>query len=226
MKKFVTLLVVSLVTLTAMAQEKVEKRIELKNGTILTGFVQEQQDGSYRVETESGDVLVFSSSEVERIVEGNLMTSNPQTNKYYEGMTLYKKGGNLHFYSSGQKLEQKDFTTYPGWEKYQKAQKKWRTGNTITITSAVSLAAGVGLLTPYLLANYTNAIEYTDSMELFLHIGGALSTVSVAMLVTGLIIKGNGNKQLTVIRDSYNQNPGYALNFGAQQHGLGLALVF
>jgi len=227
MKRLAFCLIVCLFSVLTLAQERVEKRVELKNGIVLTGYVQVQPDGSYQVETSAGDKLVFTQAEVARVVNVN-PSLTPETNDYYEGKTVYKKGGALCFYATNEPLTQKDFSTFQQWEKYQKAQKKWKTGNTIAIASSFSLGAGVGLMTPYLLAEYIaiGSVEYKDSYESCLFIGGALAGVSTALLVTGLIIKGNGNKRLVAVRDSYNQNPGYALNFGVQQYGVGLALHF
>lgn len=65
----VLLFVLLLLSLSVFAQEMTERRIELKNGTILTGIVVLQSDGSYLVELKSGDVIFFQATEVSRIVD-------------------------------------------------------------------------------------------------------------------------------------------------------------
>lgn len=70
MKKLFVIIASLLLTVAAGAQtEKVKQRVELKNGNEVVGYVAEQSDGSYLVETESGDMFFYSASEIKKIVE-------------------------------------------------------------------------------------------------------------------------------------------------------------
>lgn len=70
MKKVLMIIVGVLLTVAVSAQtEKVKQRVELKNGSEIIGYVAEQNDGSYLVETESGDMFFYSASEIKKIVE-------------------------------------------------------------------------------------------------------------------------------------------------------------
>ncbi len=44
--------------------------------------------------------------------------------------------------------------------------------------------------------------------------------------ITGLILIFNAHSKLNKMANTYNQNPGYALNFGVQQNGIGFAFNF
>jgi len=69
MKRFLILILAAFLPFLALAQEKVVKGLELKNGDVLNGSVEIQGDGSYLIKLASGDVIIFSSSEVSKIVE-------------------------------------------------------------------------------------------------------------------------------------------------------------
>lgn len=49
--------------------QKVKQRVELKNGGEVVGYVAEQTDGSFLVETETGDMFFYTPSEIKKIVE-------------------------------------------------------------------------------------------------------------------------------------------------------------
>jgi len=115
MKRIVVLIIVALAPVLALAQDKVEKRVELINGTTLIGAVHVQSDGSYQVETTSGDVLIFPPSEGSRVVGAD--------DPVLLERIVYKKGGKIRYFSSGKPLEQNDFSSYPRWEKYRRAPK-------------------------------------------------------------------------------------------------------
>ena len=87
MKKIVLLFAVMFVSFLVIAQEKTEMRLDLKNGTSLTGMVQIQPDGSYLLETKSGDVFFFTAAEVSKAM--TLMPSSALNlengSDYFEG---------------------------------------------------------------------------------------------------------------------------------------------
>ena len=237
MKKSILLILVCLLPISLFAQEKEEKSIELKNGTVLKGYVEQQPDGSYLVETASGDMLFFSPSEVSRIINLKPTPENDEKqNKSSAGGLVYRRKGELCFSATGTPLTQDDFFNFQGWEKYQKAQRLRKTGNKIMLWGSIGcIAAGV-IVGGVIMFSY-GEYEYYDSYhDVYRNYGydysvfGASSAIggmaSVVPIVTGLIIKSSGNAKLNKMAKVYNQNPGYVLNFGPQQHGVGFALNF
>lgn len=212
MKKSVLLLIAVCVSFFAIAQEKVEMRLDLKDGNSVTGLVQVQSDGSYRIELPSGDVVFFSSSEVARArnVQGTL-SPGEGNNNYVE-----KKKGKLYLQATGAELAPEDFMTFQVWERYRAAQRNIRTANTLLIVTGGMVVTGGTIAVIYAL---------TDVEELGV-IGGCLGMAAAIPAVSSLIFGISGNKKLTKIQDSYNYNHGYVVDFGAQQYGVGLALHF
>lgn len=78
MKRIIALLWLVIGTATIVfGQERVKRVLELKNGTTITGYVMEQGNGSYMLETAEGDILFFSREEVRRITETSQSSSTP-----------------------------------------------------------------------------------------------------------------------------------------------------
>ena len=201
-----------------MAQERVEKRLELKNGTVLTGYVDIQQDGSYLLETQAGDVFFFMPSEVSRIMSIMPQVQNQQASlEYYGGKTVDKRRGKIYMLATDQELTQSDFMTYEGWEKYQRAKRTRKTGNILLISAGGLAVTGV------LVGGIFAIIEGDEDPMIVAGVGFALAAPAA---VAGLICSLVGNKKLKIIEKNYNQRPGYALEFGAQQYGVGLSLKF
>lgn len=201
-----------------MAQEKEEKRLELKNGTVLTGYVEVQPDGSYLLETQSGDVFFFSPSEVAKVM--SLLPASQQTtgvSDYFDGKTVDKRRGKIYMLATEEELTKNDFMTYQGWEKYQKAKKTRKTGNILLISAGG--VAGLGLV----LGGTFAIIEEDEDPLIAAAVGFGIGAL---IAIPGLILCISGNKQLIKIQDAYNQTPGYVLDFGVQQHGVGFALKF
>lgn len=70
MKKIVIMIVALVSCIVMSAQDvKVKSKVELKNGNEVVGYITEQSDGSYLVETEAGDMFFYSASEIKKIVE-------------------------------------------------------------------------------------------------------------------------------------------------------------
>jgi len=164
------------------------------------------------VKTSTGDVFVFSAAEVAKVggIKTALLSETGESSS--SGVSVYKKRGSLLFVESNQPLKPNDFLTYQGWSQYQKAKKTRVVGNAMMIAGG-SLAAAFGV---------------SAGVELF---GGDFewlyASVACAIpVVAGLVLSISGNKQLNTIANSYNQNPGYALVLGAQQHGIGFAVHF
>lgn len=220
MKRTVLLLIASIFSILAIAQEREVKIVELINGNTVSGYVQTQQDGSYLVETESGDVFFFSQSEVKSInatkkafVSGDL--------DYYGGITVEKKKGKLYKLSSGKELIPADFMSYSDWEKYRKAQNIIKTANTLLIVSGSMVAVGGILAIIYFADQGDIDLEWMGTA------GGCIGMfVAAPLAITSLVLGISGNKQLATIKDAYNYHPGYVVDFGMQQYGLGFALKF
>ena len=205
MKRIVLCIITVLISVIALAQGKTEMKLELKNGSAITGQVQMQIDGSYLIETPSGDLFLFSPSEVNKaIIIGNSV--NGGTN----GKTVYKKGGKLLFSDTGVPLTETDFTSFRDWDKYQSARALRRAGNILMLSAAGCVGVGLGIM-----------FWYGDDVPLiYSAIGGG------ALLGSGLICTIIGNAKINNIGKNYNQHPGYAIDFGAQEHGIGFAINF
>lgn len=205
MKRIVLCLIAVLFAVVAIAQDKKEMRLDLNNGTSITGKVQIQIDGSYLIETPSGDLFLFSPSEVNKaIIIGNSVKRG--TN----GKTVYKKGGRLLFSDTGVPLTETDFTSFRDWDKYQSARALRSTGNILMLSAAGCVGVGLGI-----------SFWYVDDIPFILSaIGGG------ALLGSGLICTIIGNAKINSIGKKYNQHPGYAIDFGAQEHGIGFAINF
>ena len=221
----------ALFSILVFGQDRVAKQVFLKNGYTITGYVSTQPDGSYKVETLTGDVILYSNSEIKRIVDvkkTEIVTPDeitPSGNAYYEGQTVYKKGRNLYFYENNKPLTKNDFETYQGWQRYQRAQKTMKLGTNIMIWGTIGACTGGALIGTIVML--CGGDEYNDGPILIAH-GAMFAGIFVApeILITGLIINTIGNVHLGKIEKTYNQHPGYVLEFGAQQSGIGLALKF
>ena len=110
-----------LIPLMLFAQDKKEMLLELKNGTSLIGMVQIQSDGSFLLETESGDVIFFNSSEVKKATPVGEPVSLPVSDENHKWGIVCKKGGNLRFTQTDELLAQIDSSAYEEWQKGQKA---------------------------------------------------------------------------------------------------------
>lgn len=225
MKRIVFVIIACMLPLLALAQEKKEMKLDLKNGTSLTGMVTIQKDGSYLLETSSGDIFFFEVSEVRK---ATVITQEPLSpvvlagSDYYEGKVVYKEGSCLRLYENNEALTQKDFATYPAWERYQKAKKKAKSGANLMIWGSIGgvLAGAAGGA----IVGVIN--EEIDEEYILAGMGGGAMLFSVPLFITGLILNISGNKQLKKMENTYNQSPGYVIDFGAQQHGVGFALKF
>lgn len=216
MKKTILLLVAVFVSFLAMAQEKTEMRLDLKNGTSLTGQVQIQSDGSYLIEMPSGDVFFFSQAEVRKAVAIGSIGSQEVPKDYYDRI-VEKKKGKIYKLSTGEELVPGDFATYSGWEKYRKAQNAVRTSNILLIATGGMVAVGGSMLGVYLTADVDEGWGIA---------AGLIGMAAIPVGITSLIFGISGNKKLIKIQDAYNYNQGYVLDFGAQQYGVGFALKF
>ena len=83
MKRLFIIILFALTTQAYGASQNPEKKVlELKNGATVTGYVMRQDDGSYLLETETGDIIFYTQNEVKgiRSLESLNNTSNPTVN--------------------------------------------------------------------------------------------------------------------------------------------------
>lgn len=207
MKKMILFLCMAFMSILAYSQVRTESEVVLKNGASVFGYVTKQSDGSYKVENAAGDIFFFSESEVRRVKEMEMKRSiNAQANSGQE--VVYKRGGSIRFCSNGQKLTQEDFTSFKGWREYNGAKnlRGWGYG-----VAAIGLvAAGLGT---------TYWILWDERGGYAVAGGGAILAGGIAMIIVG-------NAKIKKIVKGYNNNPGYAIDFGVQQHGIGFAMTF
>lgn len=221
MKKALLVVLAALCTLVANAQEKTEKQIVLKNGIALTGVVEVQPDGSYRVEVASGDVFYFTSAEVSKVTDskGKIVFKKQESEQGVHNYiptesSVFVRRGKLYSSVTGEALTQNDFASLGEWEKYQRGRNTRKTGNALLWSGVGVSVAGV--------AGFVWFGNFAWSEHLSIGVGSA----GIALVTAGIIVKVIGNKQIKLIANNYNQRPGYALDFGAQQYGVGFALKF
>ena len=217
MKKiFVMLLLILNGAIVLSAQEREKKTLELKDGTVLSGYVTRQDDGSYLVETTSGDVLFYSVNEI-RSVRGE---GKKQAKGAYG--IIERKGFNLVY------PESLDYMGRPFpvqseelSEEFHSAYKKNRG---LAVAGVGCLAGGpvVGLCIGLSIASFSRSYSgYVTGMFL-------LAAGSAAM-IAGAVMLPIGLKRLDYMAMRYNR--GYisyspTLKFGGTRHGIGLALNF
>ena len=151
MKKLLMLAVVLLgVATMAQAQERVLKILDLKNGQEVKGYVMRQQDGSWMVETESGDAFFYAADEVAAVrKEGEekqvVRAATQDGNAGAYDVYLVRKGGKLINAETNLEVRPKQL---PGilYTNYNKMQKKYTTGLWLTIGGVVATGAGTALI--------------------------------------------------------------------------------
>ena len=208
MKKLLFIVLAMICTLSVLAQEKTEKQLILKNGTRLTGIVEIQQDGSYRLESATGDVFFFLPSEVSKVSDVQAVKRND--NYTPSASSVYVKKGTLRFTSTGEALTKNDFASFEAWDVYNSGRRMRKFGN-------AALWGGIGLAASSLVYASTTP-DYESSM--------LLGNTGSALLIAGVVLKCVGNHKIKSIAKKYNQQPDYSLDFGAQQYGIGFALKF
>ena len=217
MKKIIILLVALIIPSFIFAQDRTEKRVELKNGTVLTGFVEIQKDGSCILETSSGDVFFYSPSEVSRILTIPKVVQVPQIGTNNSGRTVYRDKGTIKFIDSGMELTSNDFLNFQDWDKYESAQIKRKTGNVMMIAGGAVFVVSGGVVAMGLLCD----LEILPEISF-----GVATGIAAPAIIVGLINSCVGNRQLKMIEKQYNQHPGYVLDFGVHENGVGFALKF
>lgn len=195
------------ITAVAVGQERIKKVVELKNGTTITGYVMEQENGNYMLETESGDVLFYTREEVRSIRNFNQetesvlypVTGNNAKLTYKKPTDLLQRGGfGLEFVNSKESLRS-DQVSSDFWQKYQKASRNKRGGMTMTIIGGASLITGFCLW----------AADDWDSGNPIDGIGIGVGAVGLGVATWGVIRFICGNSQLGKLAKQYNNGNGY-----------------
>ncbi len=194
------------------------QRLFLKDGRAFSGVIVVTEDGTYQIETVEGEVYSFSPDEVDGVVglskDGKTIKPKKSSND-----VVFRKGYQLFYTKNNQLLTQHDFNTLAGWEKYEKAKKNGRAGRICMYSGAGTLVLGGALM----VVGFT---YQRDGLEALQGVGFILGIAGLASGITGLTMTLISNSKLNKIANTYNQNPGYALNFGVQQNGIGLAFNF
>ena len=232
MRKLILIVSMALLCILAYSQERVVKEVILGDGNTISGYVTTQTDGSYKVETPAGDVFFFSSSEVKMVRE-------MEVKRVIEGVPgqviVYKRGGSIRFCSNDQKLTQEDFTSIKGWREYKGAKNLRGWGYATSAIGLVAVPAACVLIDYYAIPKYSWAYysngDGSFREEAYYHQGfGELTQISVivgsTLFAGGLAMIIVGNTKIKKIVKGYNNKPGYAFDFGAQQHGIGFAMTF
>lgn len=91
--------------------QKVKQRVELKNGGEVVGYVAEQTDGSFLVETETGDMFFYTPSEIKKIVElADIEVKKVKASVEADGQDgQYKRRGYMGMVSGGIGIDAIDF---------------------------------------------------------------------------------------------------------------------
>lgn len=220
MRTAILFIVTLLLPVLAFSQNGSQRSLTLKNGTTIKGEVEIQDDGTYQVKTASGDVFYFMEDEIKK---GNASNTKIKIPKNASNSVVFRSGNQLYYVDGLRPLSQGDFNTLEGWNTYMKASKKGASGRIVTrwgngaiLVGGVLVGIGV-ILAGQEMGEISSIIGVPG---LFLAFAGLITDV------TGLCIIWSSNSKLNKIAKGYNQTPGYAINFGVQQHGIGLSLSF
>ena len=233
MKRLLLIIVFAAIALIASGQEKVKKVLELKNGTSVTGFVMVQEDGSYLLETDAGDVLFYTADEVLRLVDEGAWSSQAYSikdNVSPSDKNLLKRGGfGLKFAGTGKPLLPQQVTS-AFWQDYQKASKGKKTGMWLTIGGGVVVLTGVTLsqtLEVYETGAYYNGHGYTTYDNYYSSpIGSIVATAGAGVAIWGVIKMIKGNIKLGRLAAQYNKDHGYASSLSIDAAPGGIALTY
>lgn len=221
MRTAILFIVTLLLPVLAFSQNGSQRSLTLKNGTTIKGEVEIQDDGTYQVKTASGDVFYFMEDEIKK---GNASNTKIKIPKNASNSVVFRSGNQLYYVDGLRPLSQDDFNTLEGWNTYMKASKKGESGRIVTRWgSGAFLLGGVLVGIGYLAGQHGDMGEISSIIGVT---GLFLAGAGLITDVTGLCIIWSSNSKLNKIAKGYNQTPGYALNFGVQQHGIGLSLTF
>jgi hypothetical protein len=228
---FVLMLLVG-ITAGASGQERIKKVLELKNGTTITGYVMEQDNGNYMLETEAGDVLFFSREDVAavRSLNQSVSLSVLEVQQKRPADLLKRAGFGLEFINSKEPLRpeqvSKDF-----WQEYAHASKKKKSGMILMIAGGSSLVVG-SLLFSFAGQSYYWWSDGRGNTESYYYINGAgyagigLMGAGLGVAVWGVIRFMSGNSQLGRLATQFNSGNGYISELSLDYSPTGIALVY
>lgn len=221
-RSIIIILCIFLLPLLAYSQDQNIQRLFLKDGRALSGKVVIAENGIYQIETVDGDIFYFQPDEIDGVI-GLHNDKVGKKKSFKTSDVVFRKGNELRFIVDNQPLSQHNFNTLTGWINYEKAKKNGKTGRICLYSGAGALVLGYG--TVGLLA-LTGKIHSGTGSDLLLGLGSGVVGVGFITGITGLIMTLSSNSKLNKMANTYNQNPGYALNFGVQQNGIGFAFNF
>ena len=210
MKKLLMLiLVLAGVSLAASAQNLMT--VDLTNGNTLTGYVSQQADGGYLVETTDGDTFYFSSSEVRRVYDPSVKQDANAV--YTDGRMVYRKGSKIRYLDDNSLVGESGFANYLAYNKYNKASslKKW--GDYALVFGALFGLGGVGDMLD---------LENSDGTYLW------AIPVGATCLGAGALMEIIGVAKLNKIVKTRNSANHYSYEFelGPTPNGFGIAMKF
>lgn len=232
------------VVTVAVGQERTKMVMELKNGTSITGFVMEQEDGSYLVETESGDILFFRQDEVSGIrkpgeekgdvlqllksATGNSVGATASGN---QGNLLKRRGFSLTFRDTGVDLKP-DQVSRLFWDEYNSAARRKRSGMKMMIAGGAT--ASVGSLLYLLLGEgyyQTTDSRYGWTYDNYYitdvgYVGMGVMAAGLGLTTWGAIKFFIGNAKLGRLAKQYNSGNGYFSELSFEYSPAGLSLVY
>lgn len=233
MKRLLLIIAFATIAVVSFGQERVKKVLELKNGTKVTGFVMTQDDGSYLLETDGGDVLFYMPDEVNRIFDEGTETSETSLKKgkkvSAQERGLKRAGFGLKFADTGAPLSMNQVSN-TFWQDYQKASKRKKWGLWLTIGGGVTSVAG-GVMSRFITVHEsgsyynghgTTTYDYTRSSP----VGSIIAGVGLGVTIWGVIKLVGGNKKLGLLATQYNQEHGYASSLSIEAAPSGIALTY
>lgn len=221
MKHYLILVLALTLPILSFAQTKPIQRIYLKNGVTINGTVQHMADGTYEVKSATGDTFYFLPSEVERITGLSEESATDKKGSAKKGKNkvagpVIRHRNTLCFSEDMTELKQGDFYSLDSWNKYLEIQSKGKTGR-------ILLYSGIGGI---VLGQAGELIGLAAGSEIVPYIGLAVFAAGLGVGISGLCMTISSNKKMSKLAQEFNPNPGYALNFGVQQYGIGFSLSF
>lgn len=241
MKRVITMIVLMSLTVVCFCQERIKQVLELRNGTSVTGFVMQQEDGSYLLETDSGDVLFYTSSEVRSLKtpsaesgESNHTFTKKINGEKHSSLSietgLKRKGFSLIFTDTGQDLLPNQVSP-SFWNDYRKASKGKKTGMWLMIGGGVVIITG-SILSATIVEvssgreSIGNGYYNTYYNEQSSPIGAIVASAGAGVAIWGAVKFFMGNAKLGNLAKTYNAQNGYSSVLSLDVIPAGLAIKY
>ena len=237
MKRLFLLIALLITTATVLfGQDRTKKILDLKNGASVTGYVMEQENGGYMLETEAGDVLFYMPDEVLRVrnVDNSEASNNPQQNvslssNVSKSNLLERNGFSLTFSGTKQDLQQGQVSD-SFWNDYRKASRGKKTGMFLLIGGGVTVAVGATLSSSlkqsYSHEEWQGNIKITSYETYTSPVGMIVAGAGLGVAATGLIIFLSGNGKLKKLATRYNNEHGLSSSFSLGISPAGFAFAY